>query len=276
MEIRVVHPYSGGARTVAKLMKDATNDNVLNDVSSEMARLVPSNSIIVPTPSSSGENKAMLVLATKIAALVPGAESVEAVVRTYPVESSHLRRKAGKKALTVDEHVASMALAHKIQPDRLVVVIDNVIVEGNTINAVEHILGVHVVAVVYAKPSRSAPIENPPKTLTVCISGSRTYGSLYKIEQVLSTIPRSSTIIHGGAEGVDSYAGIMAERMGFDVRCFPANWKKMGKSAGVVRTKAMIASCDMLYVFWNGISRGAAHAISIARKSQKDYEVITE
>ena len=52
--------------------------------------------------------------------------------------------------------------------------------------------------------------------------------------------PLQDIIIHGGAPGVDSTAGNIAQSMGFKVLCVMADWKKYGKGAGPMRNSTMI------------------------------------
>lgn len=51
---------------------------------------------------------------------------------------------------------------------------------------------------------------------------------------------RISTIIHGGAKGADTLAGLWAERKGILVQVFPADWKAHGRGAGPIRNRQMI------------------------------------
>jgi hypothetical protein len=49
-----------------------------------------------------------------------------------------------------------------------------------------------------------------------------------------------SLVIHGGARGVDTFAGTWAAARGVPVRVYPADWKKHGRGAGPIRNKQML------------------------------------
>ena len=73
-----------------------------------------------------------------------------------------------------------------------------------------------------------------------------------------------SCIIHGGARGADEGAASWGESEHAKVLCFPANWKKHGRSAGPIRNQQMIDSGkpDVCVAFPGG--RGTADMVSRA------------
>jgi hypothetical protein len=46
-------------------------------------------------------------------------------------------------------------------------------------------------------------------------------------------------VVHGGAPGVDRWAGTLAARLGLEAVCVPADWDTHGKAAGPIRNVAM-------------------------------------
>jgi hypothetical protein len=92
----------------------------------------------------------------------------------------------------------------------------------------------------------------------------------------LSLLPRTITIVHGGARGVDREAGMCAKELGMKVDVFPADWSQHGKSAGYIRNKEMIRTCCCLIAFWDGTSRGTKHAIDIARGIELPIAIIED
>jgi hypothetical protein len=46
-------------------------------------------------------------------------------------------------------------------------------------------------------------------------------------------------VVHGGAPGVDRWAGTLAARLGLEAVCVPADWTTHGKAAGPIRNVAM-------------------------------------
>lgn len=98
-----------------------------------------------------------------------------------------------------------------------------------------------------------------------------------KIHTVLCSLdPSVVTIVHGGARGVDTIAGKYATDLGFKVDVFPANWNKHGKAAGPIRNREMISTCEAVYAFWDGKSRGTKNAIDTAIQLKKKVTVFSE
>lgn len=75
---------------------------------------------------------------------------------------------------------------------------------------------------------------------------------------------RVSTIVHGGAKGVDSSAGRLARAHGIREEVHPANWQGQGRSAGAQRNAAMARGGGRLLAIWDGASPGTANAIKNA------------
>jgi hypothetical protein len=70
--------------------------------------------------------------------------------------------------------------------------------------------------------------------------GNREWSDEKAIIAALNTLdPNTDTIIHGGARGADSIAGLFATKYVFDVIAIPAQWDRYGKSAGFIRNTAM-------------------------------------
>lgn len=78
-------------------------------------------------------------------------------------------------------------------------------------------------------------------------------------------------IVSGGATGPDTAGEMWAHDNGVKVTRFPADWKRHGKRAGILRNEEMAAYAaevpgSILIAFWDGKSRGTAHMIATARK----------
>ncbi|MFZ4579834.1 MAG: hypothetical protein ACOYOB_15705 [Myxococcota bacterium] len=282
LEVTAVRKYAGRMRDIAKRIKIPVDDAALQDAARYMSPLVPSGAVLVPAPSSHGLNPAMLVLASYIATLGEGATVVEAVVRRQAVQSSMLRRQAGKRGTLVAEHVASMGAREPLPPEvydgrRPIVVIDNVVTEGNTIRAMEAVLGLPLQAVVLADASRFRPSrKNPKGPFVVCVSGSRDYHNLQHVHEVLCLLPHGTVVLHGGARGVDAEADRVARLLGLCVEVQPADSSSYGRAAGPHRTREMVERADFLYAFWDGTSRGTASAIQAAVELGKEFDVILD
>ena len=80
-------------------------------------------------------------------------------------------------------------------------------------------------------------------------------------------------IISGTANGADRLGEAFALKYGIEVKRFPAQWHKYGKSAGYVRNNIMAqyaAKSDelgVLIAFWDGKSKGTKMMIDLAKKN---------
>lgn len=114
--------------------------------------------------------------------------------------------------------------------------------------------------------------------MNVLICGSRDWSDPDPIRERISTLPPGSRVIHGGCRGADQIAGDLAEQMGLEVSCFPANWSEHGRSAGPRRNQQMLVegSPDIVLAFHEDIesSRGTRDMITRARKAGIPVEII--
>jgi len=145
-------------RAIAYAIKYGEED-AITTAAAAMAPFVPYASWVIPAPASRAwQYGGVRKLAEAIARLT-GATYAEPIARTRTVESSHERRRAGGRGLTADEHVASMV--SRMQgpcPEKIpVVVIDNVVTTGATLEAVKRLLGpgCDVRAVVWAEATEA-------------------------------------------------------------------------------------------------------------------------
>jgi len=85
---------------------------------------------------------------------------------------------------------------------------------------------------------------------------------------------RPSAILSGEAKGADSLGALYAGQNGIPVLKYPADWKKYGRRAGMIRNQQMLADADALVAFWDGISRGTCNMIAIAREAGIPVRVV--
>jgi len=279
MKIVAAHYYNEPrSRLIANRMKDPSDEKAIEEAANDMAPHVPYGAIVVPAPSSTGYNPATRILAHYIASMVDGL-SVEAVKRVSMVESSLLRRRVGRSGVGFDAHVASMRRVKKLQKETApIVFVDNVVTSGSTLEAMRAVLELgddDVLAVVYADARRYVR-QNDATPTRVCIAGSRGYKHLERIDAVLDSLAPDTVIVSGAARGVDAYAARSAQERGFRVEEFKADWERLGRAAGPVRNRAMIETCQALYAFWDGASRGTLHAMRTATLLGLPIEVVLD
>ena len=102
----------------------------------------------------------------------------------------------------------------------------------------------------------------------------RAHDLLTNLVQVLMTMDKEVTIIHGDAIGADRLGGAWAEIHDLPVQKFPADWDKYKKAAGPIRNTQMLkeGKPDLVVAFPGGF--GTNHMIKIATQAGvKVYEV---
>ena len=104
--------------------------------------------------------------------------------------------------------------------------------------------------------------------MKVIIAGSR---GIEDYELVKSAVEESgfseqiTAVLSGRARGVDRLGEQWALEQGLEVLPFPAQWKRYGRRAGVLRNKFMVENADALIAIWDGKSRGTKNTIEEAK-----------
>lgn len=113
------------------------------------------------------------------------------------------------------------------------------------------------------------------------VAGSRTIDDQAKVNGLLVALTRSphlseiTSIIHGGARGVDRRAGLWANAMDIPVKAIPAEWEALGKKAGYARNKVMVDACEQAIVIWDGKSTGTKHTMDLMAASGKPFVIVS-
>lgn len=121
----------------------------------------------------------------------------------------------------------------------------------------------------------------PRSGLRVLITGSRNYNKPLRLYFVLDEVDTFNgpikTIVHGGASGADSYAGIWARERGITEEVHMADWDRHGRAAGPIRNQEMVdLGADLCIAFPQGESRGTRHCIAAAHKAGIQVAVIDD
>jgi hypothetical protein len=113
--------------------------------------------------------------------------------------------------------------------------------------------------------------------LRVLVCGDRYWSDRAAIHQVLKDLPEGSVVIQGECRGVDLTAKSVAQALGFEVECYPADWDKYGKAAGPIRNKQMLeeGKPDIVVAFHDDIdrSRGTKNMLKQAEEAGIPTEV---
>ena len=118
----------------------------------------------------------------------------------------------------------------------------------------------------------------------VIVAGSRSFTNYElakaKIYGLIGGSKIPIEIVSGHAEGADVLGERYARDFGHDKEIMPAEWGKYGKSAGMIRNKAMAEYASdavfggALIAFWDGVSDGTRNMISTARRHGLKVDVI--
>ncbi len=84
--------------------------------------------------------------------------------------------------------------------------------------------------------------------------------------------------VSGTARGADTLGEKFADETGYPVKRFHAKWNKYGKAAGPIRNEQMAEYASekngVLFVFWDGKSRGTKSMIKIAEMYGLEIHII--
>lgn len=88
----------------------------------------------------------------------------------------------------------------------------------------------------------------------------------------------SLEFVSGTAKGADTLGEQFAHTYGYQVKRFPAKWHQYGKIAGPIRNRQMAEYASketgILFVFWDGCSRGTKNMIELAEQYGLEIHVI--
>jgi len=115
--------------------------------------------------------------------------------------------------------------------------------------------------------------------MKIAIVGSRDFSRPDLVREAVRKIAArdpTTIIVSGGARGVDTWAEEEARRLGLIVEVYLADWKGLGRGAGMVRNKQIVQTADRILAFWDKTSRGTAHTIKLAKEAKKPCFVVEE
>ena len=88
-------------------------------------------------------------------------------------------------------------------------------------------------------------------------------------------IPEGVTeIVSGGARGIDTAAAAYAERHGLKLTVFLPRYERYGRAAPLKRNEEIADYADCAIAFWDGKSKGTAHAAKLFRDAGKPISLL--
>lgn len=113
--------------------------------------------------------------------------------------------------------------------------------------------------------------------MKVAVVGSRTFNDYELVKKTLDQLHKIepiTLIVSGGAKGVDSFGEQWAKENNIETLIFLPDWKKFGKSAGFKRNVDIVSNAEAVIAFWDGVSHGTQHDITLAKEQGKKLKII--
>jgi hypothetical protein len=101
--------------------------------------------------------------------------------------------------------------------------------------------------------------------MKVAIIGSRNYGNMRAVREYINRLPKTTTIITGGGEGVGVFAEKVARERGMPTMIVSGNWKQ--------RNLKMVEESDRVVAFWDGFSVMTKQMIEACRVAGRTLDV---
>ena len=115
--------------------------------------------------------------------------------------------------------------------------------------------------------------------MKLAIVGSRTLNQKQVLQVIEQVIQKSNstitTVVTGGANGVDSIAEYYARANKLNVEVYYPLYKKYGKRAPLIRNNEIVKNCDAVLAIWDGVSKGTAYTINKAKRENKKVMVVS-
>jgi hypothetical protein len=108
----------------------------------------------------------------------------------------------------------------------------------------------------------------------VAIVGSRHYPELDRVRRFVTSLPAGTTVITGGASGVDAAAGDAARERSLGLIKLPPRFEEStDPQASARRNQQLIDAAEVLVAFWDGESQGTRRTVERALASGREVHV---
>jgi hypothetical protein len=107
----------------------------------------------------------------------------------------------------------------------------------------------------------------------VAVVGSREYADLEAVHDFVLSLPAGSTVVSGGARGVDRTAELACAGRVLGLISIWPDWRKHGKKAGFLRNRDIEEISDEAEAFWDGVSSGTKSTIQLFNAAKKPVRI---
>ncbi len=115
--------------------------------------------------------------------------------------------------------------------------------------------------------------------INIAVVGGRNFKDYALMKKVLTDFigddKMVGNIVSGGATGADTLAEKFAAEMNYEMLVFRPDRAKYGRAAPLMRNTQIIENADVVFAFWDGISRGTMDSINKAKKLQRELHVVS-
>lgn len=111
--------------------------------------------------------------------------------------------------------------------------------------------------------------------MRLIVAGSRTIKDLGFVIKSIDSVPleQVTEVVSGGADGVDLLGETWANLRQIPVKRFLPDWKRDGRSAGIIRNVEMARYGDILVAVYDGTSPGTNHMVKAMMDEGKEIHV---
>ena len=109
--------------------------------------------------------------------------------------------------------------------------------------------------------------------MKILVTGDRKWSDPEAVERHLKQFGATS-VIEGEAPGADTHARIAAQKNGWELFSFPADWNLHGRAAGPIRNRRMLAEKpDLVLAFHDDLSKSVGTRDCVVCARQMGYPV---
>jgi hypothetical protein len=112
--------------------------------------------------------------------------------------------------------------------------------------------------------------------MKIGIVGSRDFNDFEKMHEYIKNkiyVSSITLVVSGGAIGADTLAEKFADLYQIPKMIFYPKWDKYNTLAGTIRNKDIVEASDLVFAFWDGVSKGTKNTISRCKLQKKKVHV---